>query len=117
MKNKKHCCNSFVKISAVAQQYNIAKSEQSSHTPGGSHHRRLRPYHFNFLERKKNSTHKGTDKQYVADSFINSIHVVEIVINEVCTKFQNTRSSSSWEIFDENFHIHYTGERERKSKI
>ena len=24
---------------------NIAKSEQSSHTPGGSHHRWLRPYH------------------------------------------------------------------------
>ena len=50
---------------------NIAKSEQSSHTPGGSHHRRLRPYHFNFLERKKNSTHKGIDKQCVADSFVN----------------------------------------------
>ena len=28
---------------------NIAKSEQSSHTPGGSHHR---PYHFNWKERK-----------------------------------------------------------------
>ena len=47
--------------------FNIAKSEQSSHTPGGSHHR---PYHFNLLERKKNWTNKGTDKQYVADSFI-----------------------------------------------
>ena len=51
---------------------NIAKSEQSSHTPGGSHHRRLRSYHFNFLERKKNSTNKGTDKQNMADSFIHS---------------------------------------------
>ena len=28
---------------------NIAKSEQSSHTPSGSHHR---PYHFNWKERK-----------------------------------------------------------------
>ena len=28
---------------------NIAKSEQSSHTLGGSHHRRLRSYHFNFF--------------------------------------------------------------------
>ena len=46
---------------------NIAKSEQSSHTPGGSHHR---PYHFNVMERKQNWTNKGTDKQYVADSFI-----------------------------------------------
>ena len=41
---------------------NIAKSEQSSHTPGSSHRR--------LLERKKNWTNKGTDKQYVADSFI-----------------------------------------------
>ena len=55
----------------LAASVTIAKSEQSSHTPGGSHHRRLRPYHFNFLERK-NSTNKGTDKQYVVDSFINS---------------------------------------------
>ena len=29
---------------------NIAKSEQSSHTPGGSYQR---PYHFNLLERTK----------------------------------------------------------------
>ena len=39
---------------------NIAKSEQSSHTPGGGH--------FN-LERKMD---KGTDKQYVAEFFIHS---------------------------------------------
>ena len=37
---------------------NIAKSEQSSHTPGGSHQR---PF---YLERKMG---KGTDKQYVAE--------------------------------------------------
>ena len=42
---------------------NIAKSEQSSHTPGGSHQRPL------YLERKMD---KGTDKQYVAESFIHS---------------------------------------------
>ena len=51
---------------------NIAKSELSSHTPGGSHHRRLRPYHVNFLERKNNSTNNETDKQYEADSLIHS---------------------------------------------
>ena len=66
----------------------MANSEQSSHTPGGSHHR---PYHFNLLERKKNWTNKGTDKQYVADSFI---YLLELVIYEVCTEFQNPRSSS-----------------------
>ena len=35
---------------------NIAKSEQSSHTPGGSHQR---PYHFKSLEGKKNAQIKG----------------------------------------------------------
>ena len=63
--------NLTINVAPTTNQ-NIAKSEQSSHTPGGSHHSLLRPYHFNFLERKKNSTNKGTDKQYVADSFINS---------------------------------------------
>ena len=36
------------------------------------------------------------------------------VIPDVCTKFQNPRSSSSREIFDENFNIHYFGVRDRK---
>ena len=35
---------------------NIAKSEQSSHTPGGSHQR---PYYFNLLEIKKTGQIKG----------------------------------------------------------
>ena len=56
------------KNNIVGAQLNIAKSEQSSHNPGGSHQR---PYHFNLLERKKNGQIK-TDKQYVADSFIHS---------------------------------------------
>ena len=33
----------------IEKEENIAKSEQSSHTPGGSHQR---PYHFNWKERK-----------------------------------------------------------------
>ena len=45
---------------------NIAKSEQSSHTPGGSHQR---PYHINWKEKW---TNKRTDKQYVAEFFIHS---------------------------------------------
>ena len=54
---------------------------------------------------------KGTDKQYVADFFIHSymwlnfLYTVQLLICDVCTKFQNSRSSSSGEIFDENFHI------------
>ena len=63
---------------------NIAKSEQSSHTPGGSHHRRLRSYHFNFLESKKNSTNKGTDKQM----WLILLYIIEIVINEVLPSFK-----------------------------
>ena len=47
----------------AATVINIAKSEQSSHTPGGSHQRPLK------LESKMD---KGTDKQYVAEFFIHS---------------------------------------------
>ena len=54
----------------------------------------------------------GTDKQYVAEFS----YTVQLVISEVCTKFQNSRSSSSGEIFDENSHIHYLGVRDRKRK-
>ena len=53
-----------------------------------AHHR---PYHFNSLERKKNWTNKRTDKQYVADYFIHS----KTCHNDVCTKFENPKSSSS----------------------
>ena len=60
---------------------NIARSEQSSHTPGGSHQM---PYHFNWKETLIN---KGTDKQYVAEF----LYTVKLVISDVCTKFQNSR--------------------------
>ena len=46
---------------------NIAKSEQSSHTPGVA----IRGHTTNLLEGKKNGQIK-TVKQYVADSFIHS---------------------------------------------
>ena len=42
---------------------------------------------------------KGTDKQYVAEF----LYTVQLLISDVCTKFQNSRSSSSGEIFDEKF--------------
>ena len=51
---------------------------------------------------------KRTDKQYVADFS----YTVQHVISDVCTKFQNSRSSSSGEIFEENFHMHYLGVRD-----
>ena len=56
---------------------------------------------------------KGTDKQYVAEFFL---YTVQLLISDVCTKFQNSRSSCSGEIFDENFHMHYLGEIEKRKK-
>ena len=42
--------------------------------------------------KKEKMTNKGTDKPYVADSFI---HSTTCPIPDVCTKFQSPRSSSS----------------------
>ena len=68
---------------------NIAtKSEQSSHTPGGSHQR---PYHFNLFERKKNGQIKGL----MSNMLLILLYTVQLVISDVCTNFQNSRSSSS----------------------
>ena len=41
-------------------------------------------------------------------------YTVQAIIPDVCTKFQNPRSSSSREIFDENLHIQYLGEIEKR---
>ena len=54
---------------------------------------------------------KGTDHMWLI--FLNT---VQLVISDVCTKFQNFRPSSSGESFDENFHMHYLGVREGKRK-
>ena len=48
--------------------------------------------------------------------WLNFLYTVQLVISDVCTKYKNSRSSSSGEIFDENFLIHYLGETE-KGKI
>ena len=48
--------------------------------------------------------------------WLNILYTVQLVISDVCTKLQNSRSNSSGEIFDENFHIHYLGVRDRKRK-
>ena len=64
---------------------------------------RLRKQKF-LLEREK-KTNKGADKQLEADSLLQ-------VIPNICKKFQNPRRSSSWEIFDTNFPMYYTGVRD-----
>ena len=43
------------------------------------------------IVKKEKWTNKGTDKPYVADSLIHSTSIIP----DVCTKFQNPRSSSS----------------------
>ena len=53
---------------------------------------------------------KGTDNN-MWQIFLNTVH---LVISDVCTKFQN--SSSSGEIFDENFRLHYLEVRDGKEK-
>ena len=54
---------------------------------------------------------KGTDN----NMWLIFLYTVQLIIS-VCTKFQNSRSSSSGEIFDENFHMHYLGVRDGKRK-
>ena len=49
---------------------NVAKSEQSSHIPGGSH-TAIRG-HTTLIGTREKSTNKGTDKQYVAEFSIHS---------------------------------------------
>ena len=44
------------------------------------------------------------------------LYTVQLVISDVCTKFQNSRSRSSGEIFDKKFHMHYLGVRDGKRK-
>ena len=62
------------------------------------------------LERKKNGQIRGL----ISHILLILLYTVQPVILDVCTKFQNPRSSSFLEIFDENFHIHYLGVRDRK---
>ena len=64
------------------------------------------------LERKKHGQIKGL----ISRIWLILYYTVQPVIPDVCTKFQNPKSSSSREIFDENFHIHYLGVKDRKSK-
>ena len=48
-------------------------------------------------------------------------YTIQLVIPNVCTKFQNLRCSSSWEIVDMNFPMHNIavrdGKREKEGKM
>ena len=55
---------------------------------------------------------KGTDN----NMWLTFLYTVQLVISDVCTKFQNSRSCSSREIFDKKFHMHYLGVRDGKRK-
>ena len=61
---------------------NIAKSEQSSHTPGD---------HATLIGKKEN----GQIKVLLSIMWLNFLYTVQLVISDVCTKFQNSRSSRS----------------------
>ena len=62
------------------------------------------------LERNKNGQIKGLNSHM----WLILLYTVQPVMHDVCIKFQNPRSSSSCEIFDENFHIRFLGVRDRK---
>ena len=61
------------------------------------------------MEKNVGKKEKRTSKGLISHMWLILLYTVQPVIPDVCTGFQNPRSSSSGEIFDENFHIHYLG--------
>ena len=55
-------------------------------------------------------------KRLISNTWLNFLYTVQLLISDVCTKFQNSRSSSSGEIFVENFNMHYLGVKIEKGK-
>ena len=93
----------------------------------------------NLLGEKEKWTNKGNDKLQHAESLLHNtrshnqhlyqiqrgmisssmltlFYTIQQVIPNICTKFQNPRHSSSWEIFDTNIPIYY-GKMEKNAKI
>ena len=64
------------------------------------------------LERKKNGQIKGM----ISSCMLILFYTIQQVIPNICTKFQNPMCSSSWEIFDTNFPMYYTGVRDWKKQ-
>ena len=63
-----------------------------------------------FIGEKEKWTNKVNDKS----SMLILFYTIQRVIPNICTKFQNHRHSSSWEIFDTNFPMYYIGVRDGK---
>ena len=59
---------------------------------------------------------KWTSKGIIRSSMLIFFYTIQQVISKICTKFQNPRHSSSWEIFDTNFPMYYIGVRWKKRK-
>ena len=51
-------------------------------------------------------------KGLISEMWLKFLYAAQLLISDICTKFHNSRSSSSGEIFDENFHMHYFGVRD-----
>ena len=62
-------------------------------------------------ERKKNGQIKGL----ISRGGLILSYTLQLTLLIVCTKFHHPMSSSSREIFDRNFHIHYTGVTDGKT--
>ena len=52
----------------------------------------------------------------ISSSMLILFYTIQQVIPNICTKFQNPRCSSSWEIFDTNFPMYYTWVRDWKKE-
>ena len=63
------------------------------------------------IREKEKWTYKGTDKQERADSFLQITTDPTHCLHQI----SSSMSSSSREIFDRNFHIHYTGVTDGKT--
>ena len=57
---------------------------------------------------------RGQIRGMISSSMLILFYTIQQVIPNICTKFQNPRHSSSWEIFDINFPMYYIGVREGK---
>ena len=62
------------------------------------------------LERKKNEEIKGR----ISRRSLVLFHITQQMIHNICTKLQNHRCNSSWEISDTNFSMYYIGVRDRE---
>ena len=52
----------------------------------------------------------------MSSSMLILFYTIQQIIPNICTKFQNPRRSSSWEIFDTYFPMYYIGVRDEKCK-